>query len=136
MHSDSVQGKYKVIKKNDGAIRYSFIASRYDYLRIAKAILDDWHNDTCVGKYLKTIYKKSIPKNDIYFDNRGSFFYAKNYAGQFYTNYPSLKDRAIMGMEGYGGQSIIIDFDKSKIVVINSIHSDYNWKKIAIDKFN
>src|SRR6056300_2026967 len=35
--------------------RYSFYANRYDYLRIAKAILDDWNNDTCVGKYLKTI---------------------------------------------------------------------------------
>ena len=30
-----------------------FRATRYDYLRIAKAMLDDWQNDTCVGKYLK-----------------------------------------------------------------------------------
>ena len=33
-----------------------FYATRYDYLRIAKAMLDDWQNDTCVGKYLKTIF--------------------------------------------------------------------------------
>ncbi|MDA9150026.1 hypothetical protein N9N70_01810, partial [Candidatus Pelagibacter sp.] len=46
MHSDSVQGKYQVDKENDGPIRYSFQASRYDYLRIAKAMLDDWQNDT------------------------------------------------------------------------------------------
>jgi hypothetical protein len=36
-----------------------------------------------------------------------------------------------MGMDGYGGQSILIDFEKSRIIVINSIHIDYNWKKIA-----
>ena len=26
-------------------------------LSIAKAMLDDWQNDTCVGKYLKTIFE-------------------------------------------------------------------------------
>ena len=52
--------KYKV---TDCLIsKYSFVATRYDYLRIAKAMLDDWQNDTCVGKYLKTIYKNEIPK--------------------------------------------------------------------------
>ena len=60
---------------------------------------------------------------------------SKSYAGQFHTNYPDLKDRTIMGMDGASGQSIIIDFERSKIVVINSIHLDYNWKKIAISKF-
>ena len=34
-------------------------------------------------------------------------------------------------MRGYGGQSIVIDFDKGRINVINSIHKNYNWKKIA-----
>tara|TARA_B110000238_G_scaffold47289_1_gene51348 strand:+ start:60 stop:1412 length:1353 start_codon:yes stop_codon:yes gene_type:complete len=134
MHSDSVQGKYQVDEDNDGAIRYSFVASRYDYLRIAKAMLDDWQNDTCAGKYLKTIYKNEIPKNDKYSSDSGAFFYAKNYAGQFHTNYPDLKDRTIMGMDGASGQTIIIDFSKAKIVVINSIHLDYNWKKLAISK--
>jgi len=135
MHSRSVQGKYKVDEKNDGAIRYSFNASRYDYLRIAKAMLDDWQNDTCTGKYLKTIYKNRIPKKDKYKDDNGSFFYAKSYAGQFYTDYPVSKDRAVMGMEGASGQSIIIDFEKGRIVTINSIHTNYNWNKIAISKF-
>jgi hypothetical protein len=39
-------------------------------------------------------------------------------------------------MDGASGQSIIIDFDKGRIVVINSIHLNYDWKKIAISKFN
>ena len=42
-----------------------------------------------------------------------------------------MKKRSIMGMSGYGGQDIIIDFDRSRIVVLNSIHENYNWKKIA-----
>ena len=41
-----------------------FYATRYDYLRIAKAMLDDWQNDTCVGKYLRTIHSRRIKKGD------------------------------------------------------------------------
>ena len=88
------------------------------------------------GLKWKIIYKKRIPKNDKYTDDKGSFFYSKGYAGQFYTDFPKLKDRAVMAMEGASGQSIIIDFDKGKINVINSIHTNYDWKKIAISKFN
>jgi hypothetical protein len=44
---------------------FMFYATRYDYLRIAKAMLDDWQNDTCVGKYLKTIFENRISVNDI-----------------------------------------------------------------------
>jgi hypothetical protein len=35
--------------------RYSFYADRYDYVRIANLMLNHWKNDTCVGKYLKTM---------------------------------------------------------------------------------
>jgi hypothetical protein len=40
-----------------------FFLTRYDYLRVAKAIMDDWQNDTCVGKYLKTINERRVNKN-------------------------------------------------------------------------
>ena len=39
------------------------MATRYDYLRIAKAMMDDWQNETCEGKYLKEIYKRRVSKN-------------------------------------------------------------------------
>ena len=52
-YSDKEKGEYG---------RYSFYADRYDYLRIAKSIMDHWNNDTCVGKYLKTIYEQRIKK--------------------------------------------------------------------------
>ena len=55
--------EYKV-RDEDGPLRYSFRASRYDYLRIAKAMLDDWQNDTCEGKYLKSIFNNRISKEN------------------------------------------------------------------------
>lgn len=47
-----------------GAGQYGISATRYDFLRIAKSMMDDWQNDTCEGIYLKNIYKRSISKND------------------------------------------------------------------------
>jgi hypothetical protein len=55
--------KQKGIEDKYGPGRYSLRASRYDYLRIAKAIMDDYQNQTCVGKYLKEIHEKRIKKN-------------------------------------------------------------------------
>ena len=42
--------------------RYSFYADRYDYVRIANMIMNHWNNDTCVGKYLKTMYENRVDK--------------------------------------------------------------------------
>ena len=127
--------KHPKTHKDEGNANSMFYATRYDYLRIAKAMLDDWQNDTCVGKYLKTIHERRIPKNHEHKDNKSSWFNPKSYAGFFHTDYAGFKDKAIMGMDGYGGQSIIIDFEKGRIVVISSIHLNYNWHKIAISKF-
>ena len=130
--NNSILKEYKV-KDEDGPIRYSFRASRYDYLRIAKAMLDDWQNDTCVGKYLKTIHERRIPKNNKWKDDNSLDLSSRSYAGHFHTNFSGIssKKRNVMGMSGYGGQSIMIDFDKGRINVINSMHQNYNWKKIA-----
>ena len=119
--------------KEVGNANSMFFATRYDYLRIAKSILDDWQNDTCMGKYLKTIYKNRIPKGNFNqrFDLSNTFSGTKTYAGFFHTDYSGMKKRSIMGMSGYGDQEIIIDFDRSRILVINSMHGNYNWKKIA-----
>ena len=58
--SGSINHKFN----QDNSIGLNFIKSsgnnkydnRYDDLRIGKRILDDWNNDTCVGKYIKIIY--------------------------------------------------------------------------------
>jgi len=119
--------------------RYSFYADRYDYLRIAKSIMDHWNNDTCVGKYLKTIYEQRINKNKRSYDGdrSGQFdvaMYTKKYGGQFHFNIIGLSKRKILGMSGFGGQNIIIDFEKERIIVVNSRDRHYNWKKIVLKK--
>ena len=119
--------------------RYSFYANRYDYLRIGKRILDDWNNDTCAGKYLKTIYEQRINKNEKSYDGdrMGQFdiyLYSKKYGGQFHFDVIGLKKRKILGMSGFGGQQVIVDFDTGRIIVVHSLDRHYNWKKIVHKK--
>ena len=59
--------------------RYSFYANRYDYLRIGKRILDDWNDNNCVGKYLKTIYEQRINKNKKSHNTQSASQYSKKY---------------------------------------------------------
>ena len=84
--NNSILKEYKV-KDEDGPIRYSFRASRYDYLRIAKSMLDDWQNDTCVGKYLKTIHERKIPKNNKDPEILLSLKACKHFLGLFLLNF-------------------------------------------------
>ena len=128
--NNKIKKEYEV-RDEDGPIRYSFQASRYDYLRIAKAILDDWQNDTCVGKYLKSIHERRISKNLKYKDDKLANRNPKSYAGFFHTSYSGMAKRNVMGMNGYGGQAIVIDFDKGRIIVVNSITEDYSWKSLV-----
>lgn len=118
-----------------------FFASRYDYLRIAKSIIDDYQNNTCLGKYYKEIYKQRIEKK-----NKGTkhedppFSPGKSYGGYFHMDYAGLKDKVIFGMSGYGGNTLIMDMENSRIVVLNSIHWSnkkykYNVKKLLIEPF-
>ena len=119
--------------------RYSFYATRYDYLRIAKSIMDHWNNDTCVGKYLKTIYEQRINKNKKSYngDRHGQFSvsqYTRKYGGQFHFDIIGISKRKIAGLDGFGGQNIIIDFERERIIVVNSRDRHYNWKKIVLKK--
>ena len=118
-----------------GSGRYSFYATRYDYLRIAKTIMDDWNNNTCAGKYLKTIYERRISKNITGYKQAASVAgRTKKYGGQFHFDFSGLKKRKILGMDGMGGQQIIIDFEKKRIIVVNTLDQHYNWKKIVYKK--
>ena len=116
------------------SIRYSFYADRYDYLRIAIAIMNDWNNDTCVGKYLKTIYDRRIIKNDGWPELKDIVTYTKSYGGQFYFDFYGLEDREIIGLSGFAGQNIVIDTDNGKIIVVNSKYRNYDWEEIIYEK--
>jgi len=126
------QKSKKYLKTDFDSARYSFYATRYDYLRIAKAMLDDWHNDTCAGKYLKTIYKNRIKKKDNTKEPDDVGLYTKTYGGQFHFDIFGLKKtRKIIGMSGFAGQQMLIDLDNKRIIVVNSLYKNYNWKKIV-----
>ena len=115
-----------------------FYATRLDYLRIAKMMMDDYQNNTCFGKYLKEIYKRKIPKNlGNHEGMRGEprFNRTLSYGGQFHLDWPGLKNRTVFAMGGRSGQAILVDMDSSRIIVINSIHYNngryrFNEKKL------
>ena len=119
------------------SFRSTFFASRYDYLRIARAMLIDWQNDTCVGKYLKNILKQKANRQT---RKKSPFSSAAGYAGFFHTDFKYGFGKVsgnIFGMNGYGGQNIFINFDTGKIVSAHAVHQDYDWKKLifkAVDK--
>ena len=131
---DGIRYKYEV-NDEDGPLRYSMELNRYDFLRIAKAMLDDWKNDTCLGKYLKTIHERRIPKNNENYNSKikTAYNYGRSYGGQFHFDFRGFKKRNIFALDGAYGQSILIDMDNSKIVSINAIHMNYNWNKIALN---
>jgi hypothetical protein len=93
--------------------------------------LDDWNNDTCVGKYLKTIYERRIDKLNTHPKPKFVYTYSKKYGGQFHFDIVGLEKRKILGMDGLGGQQVLIDFENNKIIVIHATTPHYNWKKIA-----
>ena len=125
--------------KSNG-IENMFYATRFDYLRIAKAIMDDYQNGTCVGKYLKEVYDRRIPKDLNHNGHRAEPHYnrTKSYGGQFHLDYPGLEDKVVFGLGGYGGKAILIDVEDSRIVVVNTIHYNndrfkYDHKKLLIN---
>jgi len=126
------QKSKKYLKTDFDSARYSFYANRYDYLRIAKTMMDDWHNDTCAGKYLKTIYENRVKKKDSTKEADDVGLYTKSYGGQIHFDIFGLeKGRKIIGMSGFAGQQILIDLDNKRIIVVSSLYKNYNWKKIV-----
>ena len=136
----SIRYGYTSLKEHFGNGHPNIMATRFDYLRISKAIMDDYQNDTCVGKYLKEIYKRRIPKGSKE-KEEPLFNRTKSYGGQFHMDFPGLKDKIIFGMGGYGGNMILIDVENSRILVVNSLHYNnkkykYNHKKLLFDVIN
>ncbi len=125
--------KHKYSDKKKGEYgRYSFYAQRYDYLRIAKLILDHWNNDTCVGKYLKTIYDNRIDKKkDKYSKFIGNHAATKRYGGQFHFDPIGIEERPILMMDGFAGQQVVIDFNKYRIITVHSTDSHYDWYSLV-----
>ena len=111
--------------------RYTFYADRYDYLRIAYSMMNHWNNDTCVGKYLKTMYENRIDRGVDYTDNisteDGNHRVALTYGGQFLWDAVGIEDRPILMMDGAWGQQVVIDFDNNRIVTAHSTDRYYDY---------
>jgi hypothetical protein len=127
--------KHWRLTDEEGLGWYNFYATRYDYLRIAKAMMDDWNNDTCVGKYLKAMYDQRINKHlrdkpTSWATNNNAIhtWYTKSYGGQFHFDLLGLTNRKILTMTGAAGQNIHIDFDAKRIIVINASDNHVNWR--------
>ena len=107
--------------------RYSFYADRYDYVRIANLMLNHWKNDTCVGKYLKTMYENRIDRD--YKTNKfnGNHRVALRYGGQFLWDAVGVEDRPILMMDGAWGQQVVIDFENNKIITAHSTDRNYDY---------
>ena len=56
---DMVLKKQPKAKKNQLSLTYGMHITRYDYLRIAVAMLNDWNENTCEGQYLKSLFKSN-----------------------------------------------------------------------------
>ena len=112
--------------------RYSFYADRYDYLRIANMMMNHWNNDTCVGKYLKTMYENRVDKsfND-YNVFRGNHAATQTYGGQFHFDPIGIEDRPILMMDGAHGQQVVIDFDNNRIITAHSEERNYDYYSLV-----
>ena len=108
--------------------RYSFYADRYDYVRIANMMMKHWQNDTCVGKYLKTMYENRVDRQyNEYSMFKGNHRVAQTYGGQFLWDAIGLEDRPILMMDGFAGQQVVIDFDNNRIITAHSTDRHYNY---------
>ena len=133
---DMIIKKQGKAKKNQASLTYGMHITRYDFLRIAVAMLDDWNNNTCEGQYLKSLFENRIKKGNVNNKNtREGFSHPKHYGGQFHIGISGKRDKPIFILDGFGGQNITIDFENNKIIAILSIHRDHNWMKLVHSKF-
>ena len=135
---DKVSGYEGSGNKGDGVYKAQAFASRQDYLRLAVALLNDWKENKCMGTYLREIQKRKMPiSTDSWFFDlqpkqaRNKRHFASHYGGMFYFDFRGMEKRNILGMEGKGGQSVLIDLDNSRIVVINAASDNYDWYELA-----
>ena len=130
--------KNKVGNRKSGEYgRYSFYAQRYDYLRIANLIMSHWKNDTCAGKYLKTMYENRVDRQyGGYSKFEGNHRVAQTYGGQFLWDAIGIEDRPILMMDGAHGQQVVIDFDNNKIITAHSVERHYDYYSLIYLQLN
>ncbi len=116
---------------------YGYYMSRMDFLRVAEAMMKDYQDETCVGRYLKSAQKqaKAWPKYRPNDDNAKFWIHthAKKYGAQFYFDFLGMSDRNIFTTEGFNGQNMMIDMDNSRIVVTNSAATAWDTRVFILN---
>ena len=108
-----------------GSQRYTFFATSEYYLRVATTIMDDYHSDSCIGNYLRTLYENRVDKKKKeYTTKKGVAQYSRQSAGQFHSSDFGVKN-VVFGMDGYAGQQVIIDMTKNRIYPVHTIDKHY-----------
>ena len=133
---DKVKIKDKVyfnkIRNSRSEPWYQFHATPEDYMRIAITMMEDIQQETCVGRYLTELQQSSVRKQMNKIADTKMHQSTSSYGGQFHLKYRGLAGRSVLGLEGYGGQYILIDATTSRIVVVNTIHTDYGWNSLVL----
>lgn len=112
---------------------YLAYATRYDYLRIAATMLEDWQSDSCIGQYLRDIHVARQSTGFFLEDPFRMSHVARSYGGQFWFDFTGMTDRTIFGMNGNNGQNVLIDMDNGRIIVLNAVHTNYPWRELVFD---
>jgi CubicO group peptidase (beta-lactamase class C family) len=116
---------------------YSFLMTREDFLRVAIAMMQDYQQQTCVGKYLRNAQDQVVrwPKYRPGTNNAQLWLhnYAADYGSQFYFDFNGMRSRNIIATEGYNGQNIMIDLDNSRIVVTNSAATGWDQRTFVLN---
>lgn len=118
---------------SEGKNWYMFYATRHDYLRWAITMYEDWQANDCMGQYLRDIYNSRVSKNQRPSRMRTMWNVAQSYGGQFHLDFAGMENRILFGMEGYGGQNVVIDMDTGRIVVTNSVHTNLDWQTLVYE---
>lgn len=112
---------------------YSYWITRKDLLRVAVAMMNDYQDGNCLGQYLRAMQsqKKLWPKYGTAGKRTTNLMnLARYYGGQFYWGFDGMRDRNILGTDGKNGQNILIDLDKSRIVVTHAISAGWDVREL------
>ncbi len=96
-----------------------------------------WKNDTCVGKYLKTMHENRVDRQYYEYSKfRGNHNAAQTYGGQFLFDPIGIENRPILMMDGFAGQQVVIDFDNNRIITVHSTDRHYDYYNLIYLQLN
>ena len=84
----------------------------------------------------KDLMSEHFKKNRTHYGVESVNQYSQSYGGQFHFDIVGLEDKKILAMDGFGGQQLIIDFDKEMIISVASTDRHYDWIEIVYKTLN